>query len=220
MSSETQEPVQDRHESDPEDEGYMLVLRFKERPLIWIAIAVLAVFVVVEGLAILTLRSGSSSQFPEPGDFHDPSEFGQGGSQGGSAQGGGGSSAAGQQVDEASKSVPSHTAKGNESGIASMEIVTGDEAVTRVEAYLATAGLSEADGAELLKVITDMNAALGTLEASLTKGDVAVEDYTASARQEQENARLGILRILGWQKSSILLETLSVAPSGGAPAKG
>lgn len=207
MSSGTEEPLQDGVESG-DDDGYMLTLRFKERPLIWIAIAVLALFVVVEGLAILTMRSSSSSQFPEPGDFHDPNEMGRSGSQGFTPKGG--SEAGGSAVPGSDKSTPvqKEGALVASTGMNSVEIVTGDEAVSRVNAYLKDAGLSAADADELLNVITSMNTSLAALDASLAKGDVGLEVYTSSVQQEQENARLGILRILGWQKSSILLESL------------
>lgn len=207
MSSGTAEPQRDEAQA-LDDDGYMLVLRFKERPLIWIAIAILAVFVIIEGVALLAMPSSSSSHFPPPGDFPNPAEMGGNMGQNFSSQGGGNT---GRDISQASAVGAS---QGSASGPSSDEIVTGDEAVTRVKAFVESAELSKTDADELLDVIHNMNTALEALDAGLAKGEVSLDEYMDSVRLEQENARLGILRVLGWQKSTALFEGL------GAPAAG
>jgi len=226
MDSGMDEPVQDNLDSrqgDPQggaqghdDDGYMLTIRFKERPLIWIAIAVLALFVVIEGLALLTMDSGSNSQFPQPGEFQDPNDIGRSGSgsQSYPSQGGSDSSSSGLQGSDTTAPPITKASQGTSPGVPAMEIITGDEAVTRVNAYLKGAGLSKTDADGLLNVINSMNTGLVALDARLAKGEIALDAYTSSIQTEQENARLGILRILGWQKSTVLLDSLSGSVPG------
>lgn len=209
MNSGTDEPLQDNHD----DDGYMLTIRFKERPLIWIAIAILAVFVVVEGLALLTMRSSSSSQFPQPGDFHDPSDFG-GENQFSPSQGSGGSSSSAVPGGDAPSSSSTPVSRTPAPGPPTAEIVTGEQAVTRVNEYLAGAGLAKADADGLLDVVNGMNSKLATLDAGLAAGEITPEKYATKVQQEHENARLGILRILGWQESTVLIESLRNTTGG------
>lgn len=220
MSSGEEQPMQDSSKSGQcapgsqanraDDSDYTLVIRFKERPLIWIAIGVLAILVVIEGAAILSMRSSSSSYTPPPpSEFEDFDGASGGGGQSFQQQNGS-SSYGGKQPETFNSSQPTTSTRGGSAGGA-VEIVTGDQAVTVVKAFVEDAGLDKRDADELLAAIEETNASIAALDASLAKGELELGDYQSSIHSENERARLAILRVLGWQKSTVLLEQLSVS---------
>jgi len=213
-----------RGQSLESDDDTLLVLRIEERQLMWIALAVLAVFVVINGFAILT-RDTSGSGFNRPPPFEEGSHsFSPPGSErtkSGSAGDGAHSSAPGQ-----GEKGPQDRAPRSDGGLPnndSMVIVKGEEALSRVKAFATDFDLGKEDTDALIAVVEKTNAAIEAVDTQLASEEIDLATHSTDVQRQQDNQRLEILRIIGWQRSSNLQErlrsTAAGEPGGSSPPK-
>jgi len=221
---EPDEPTElpdETEEDEPENEENILVIRVQERHLMWGAIGILALFVLIEGIGLLSLRSsagrggqGFGNDFvpgaepvhaqdgiPSTGQVAPQDPYGQSG-------GAGMQTGAGFSPDRADRDA------GASAGNEYLSLVSGEEAVTRVEAFIEDYDIAEEDAKALLAVVKETNVAIAALDARKESGELDGALYDSELEKEQENQRLKILQIIGWQNAANLYERLRTNPGG------
>lgn len=187
------------------------VLRVRERSLIWGTIVVLACLVGLETFAVLGRGTGSSqSNYPPPpgsgerpqgtGVPRDPTGTGEPRDPG--LSGASGPDVVRGPADEAPNVEFEQPSLGDE------DLVHGAEAVERASAFATEVALDAADAAAVVQVIETTNAALESLDARLTAGEIDVQTRDSQRQREVDNQHLAILGLLGWQQTSKLYERL------------
>jgi len=214
-------PSEDGSEEDAGDES-LLVIRIQERQLMWIVIAILGIFVVIEGIAILGLRSAVRGQsYGGPISRHVDEAPGEPGTWSGTTQSEPGriSTAPGQEGGDppAGEGVSEEFA----TGPAPVMLVSGEEAISRTKAFAKEIELDVPTTDALIEVIEKSNVAIDALDAQIAAGEIELDAYMSEVQRTQSDLRLEILRIIGWQKSSDLYERLLVteaeAPEAAPP---
>jgi hypothetical protein len=194
-------------ESDSGDDA-VLVISIDERQLMWVALAVVSIFVAINGIALLTWDNSGSTMLPPPfedGSYPEPPS--------GSGQG--------QEMKPSDFKQPSSSSeKGTDTrdraprteggwpNNDSMELVRGGDALTRVQAFATDFELGKDDTDALVAVVEQTNTAIVLLDTRLASGDIDSPTHSSEVQQLQDDQHAGMLRLLGAQRSSNLLERL------------
>ena len=193
--------------ANPGDDA-VLVISIDERQFMWVAVAVVALFVAINGIALLTWESSGSQFAPPPfedGSYPAPPS-GSGQLQGGAGQGAAQpSTSPGADMGERDRTPRSEGGYPNND---SMAVAKGDEALGRVKAFATDFDLDEEAADALVSVVEQTNAAVGALDTRLASGDIDLTTHSAEVIRHQEIQQTEILRLLGPQRSSNLLERL------------
>lgn len=203
---------------EPDDSGgsSVLVVRIREMQLVWIAIGILAVFVVIDSVALLSMRSSKSyDQGLFPGTLSDAASAGYPVSgrvepRDPYDQTDGAVMEAGQGFSPDRLPRSAGTDPGNEY----LALATGKEAVSRVEAFIADYELGKDDADALMDAVKETNKAIETLEAQKSSGEIDGPTYETQVEREQENQRLKVLQLIGWQSAAKLYERLRINEPG------
>ena len=95
-----------------------------------------------------------------------------------------------------------------------MPLVTGEEALSRVKVFISDFDLEEEDSEAVLAAVTANNAAIGALDARRANGELEGSAYSVELQRCQEDMRLEILKVIGWQRTANLYERLRASSTG------